>query len=55
MEPHQEPQRSLRSPSPASKVKEKVQALIDQLGGLPGSKSMHKPSFVYLLGEDPDG
>jgi len=46
MEPHQESQ---GSPSPSSKVKQKVQALIDQLAILLGSTSMHKPSFVYLL------
>jgi len=55
MEPHQEPQGSTRSSSPTSKVNEKVQSLIDQLAVLPGSTSMHKPSFVYLLEGDPDG
>jgi len=52
MEPHAGPQGSLRSPSSSSKVKEKVQALIDQLAVLPGSSSMHKPDFAYLLEGD---
>jgi len=55
MESHQEPQGSSRSPSPSSKVKERVQALIDQLVVLPRPTSMHKPDFVYLLDRDPDG
>jgi len=55
MEPHQEPQGSLRSPSPSSKLKEKVQALIDQLVILRESTSIHKLGFVYLLEGDPDG
>ena len=55
MAPHLGPQGSPRSPSSSPKVKEKVQALIDQLVVLPGSSSIHKPSFVYLLEGDPDG
>jgi len=55
IEPGQEPQGSPRSPRPSSKVKENIQALIDQLAVLPRSTSMHKPDFVYLLEGDPDG
>jgi len=55
MEPHQEPQGSPRSLIPSSKVKERVQVLIDQLAVLSGSTSMHKPDFVNLLEGDPGG
>jgi len=55
MEPRQEPQGSPRSPSPSSKVKEKVQALIDQLAVLPESTSMHKSGFICLLEGDLEG
>ena len=55
MEPHHEAQDSPRSPSLRSKVKEKVQDLIQQLSASPGLTSMHKPSFVYLLEGEPKG
>ena len=55
MEPHAGPQGSPRSLSSSSKVKEKVQALIDQLAVLPRSSAVHKPGFVHLLEGYPDG
>ena len=39
----------------SSHVKEKVQALLNQLSILPGYSSMRKPGFVYLLEGDPEG
>jgi len=55
MVPHPGPQGSPRSPSSSPKVKEKVEAPIDQLVVLPGSSSIHKLGFIYLLEGDPDG
>ena len=55
MEPHHESLSSPRSPSLRSKVKEKVQALINQLAASLGYSSMHKPGFVNLLQGEADG
>ena len=55
MEPHQEMQGNPRSQCPSSKVKERVQALIDRLAVLPGSTFMHKPGLVHLLKGGPNG
>ena len=55
MRPHHEPQDTLEGSNSSSKVKEKVQALLDQLVVLSELNSMHKPGFVYLLEGDPDG
>ena len=52
--PHQEHQDTFGGSDSNSKVKENVQALIDQLAILPRLKDMHKPDFVYLLEGDPD-
>ena len=55
MVPHQEPQDTLGGSNSSSMVKDKVQALIDQLVVLLGLKDMHKPYFIYLLEGDLDG
>ena len=55
MGPHQDPQDTLRGSNLSSKVKQKVQALIDQLAILPGLKDMHKPGIIYLLDGNSDG
>jgi len=49
MGPYHDPQGCIKGSSSSPKVKEKVQALLNQLTVLPGFRDMHKPSFVYLL------
>ena len=51
----QEPQDMLGGSNFSSHVKEKVQALLNQLPILPGYSSMRKPNFVYLLEGDLEG
>jgi len=55
MGPHQEPQHSFEVLSSSSKVKEKVQAFLNQLAILPRLRGMHKLGFVYLLEGDLEG
>ena len=55
MRPHQEPRDTLGRSNFSSNVREKVQALLHQLAVLPRLNSMHKPNFVNLLEDDPDG
>jgi len=55
VEPHHEPQGSLRSLSIRSQVKEMVQDFLHQHSDPPGYTPIHKPGFVSLLEGDPEG